>query len=123
MTDRSESAETLVFECDFDEPPEKVWRALTEPEWLDAWLTNDDDAAERKHNTTEYEVLEAEPPRRLRYGCRDREDAGPGSGAEEVLESTVTFELFPREAGGTHLRLTHADFRIVSQAFPLRMAA
>ena len=116
MTERSESADAVVFECDFDEPPEKVWRALTDPECLDAWLTNE-------QPSTEYEVLEAEPHRLLRYGCRDREDSGPGVDSEQVLESTVTFELSPREAGGTHLRLTHADFRIVAETCALRMAA
>jgi uncharacterized protein YndB with AHSA1/START domain len=115
MTDPSESADALVFECDFDEPPEKVWRALTETEWLDAWLTDQDDGTERKRHATEYEVLTAEPPRLLRYGCRDHDDAPPGAAAGQVLESTVTFELSPGAEGGTHLRLIHADFRITSQ--------
>jgi len=116
MSDQSPSADALVFEYDFDEPPEKVWRALTERELLDAWLTNDDDEAERKSKPTEYEVLDAEPHRLLRYACRDREEeGGRGAAVEQVLESTVTFELSPGAAGGTHLRLTHADFRITSQ--------
>ena len=114
MTERSESTDAVVFECDFEEPPEKVWRALFAPEWLDTWLTDQD-------GSTEYEVLEAEPHRLLRYGCRERD--GGDLASEEVLESTVTFELSPGEAGGTHLRLTHADFRIVAQAAALRMAA
>ncbi|RUW11496.1 SRPBCC domain-containing protein, partial [Mesorhizobium sp. M1A.F.Ca.IN.022.05.2.1] len=28
----------LSFECELPDPPEKVWRALTEPELLAAWL-------------------------------------------------------------------------------------
>jgi uncharacterized protein YndB with AHSA1/START domain len=117
MTPQSESADVMVFECDFDEPPEKVWRALTERELLDEWLSNDDEAAEPKRNLTQYEVLDAEPHRLLRYTCRDREPADDrNAGDGGVLESTVTFELSPGEAGGTHLRLTHADFRITSQS-------
>jgi len=34
-------ADSLSFECDLEEPPEQVWRALTEPELLAAWLEPD----------------------------------------------------------------------------------
>jgi uncharacterized protein YndB with AHSA1/START domain len=97
----------LVFECDFDEPPEKLWRALTEPRLLAAWL------APETPPRTEYEVLTAEPPRLLRYRWRDREDGAGGSSPREV-HSVVTFELIPAPAGGTHLRLTHGEFRSVA---------
>lgn len=36
MKAQSDPSGSLVFECDFHEPPEKVWRALTEPRLLDA---------------------------------------------------------------------------------------
>ena len=32
----------LSFECDLPDPPEKVWRALTEPELLAAWMMPND---------------------------------------------------------------------------------
>ena len=30
--------DALVFECALDAPREKVWRALTIPEYLERWL-------------------------------------------------------------------------------------
>jgi len=39
MNAQADPSDSLVFECDFEEPPEKVWRALTEPRLLEAWLT------------------------------------------------------------------------------------
>ena len=30
--------DALTFECALDAPPEKVWRALTVPEYLKRWL-------------------------------------------------------------------------------------
>jgi uncharacterized protein YndB with AHSA1/START domain len=115
MTRDTESVDEIVFECDFDEPPEKVWRALTERELLDAWMLNDADEPEapREPTSTEIEVLKAEPNRLLRYACRERESgASNDDGERRVIESTVTFELAPGATGGTHVRLVHADFRI-----------
>ncbi|HVS78418.1 MAG TPA: SRPBCC domain-containing protein [Steroidobacteraceae bacterium] len=134
------SSDSLIFECDFDEPPEKVWRALTEPRLLEAWLGADHsdsagdpqepdrprpalrrarglDGGDRGPSRTcvDYEVISAEPHRLLRYRWRDRESGDADSRNPEVY-STVTFELAPGPAGGTHLRLTHGEFRIVSAA-------
>ena len=97
-----DSADSLVFECDFDEPPEKVWRALTEPELLQAWLTKD---ASRESDSTDCEIVSAEPHRRLRYRWRDRETVTGDTEPREV-DSFVTVELSAARAGGTHLRLT-----------------
>ena len=104
---KPDSSDSLVFECDLEEPPEKVWRALTEPELLEAWLKN------AEPTRTDYEILTAEPHRTLRYRWRDRESGAGDSGDREV-QSVVTVELAPGETGGTHLRLTHGEFRIVS---------
>ncbi|HEV2443252.1 MAG TPA: SRPBCC domain-containing protein [Steroidobacteraceae bacterium] len=124
-----DSSDSLVFECDFEEPPEKVWRALTEPELLEAWLEADDspthsagdrvtqpalapDPVERAPSV-EYEIVAAEPHRLLRYRWRER-DTGSGRPDGREVDSFVTVELVPDRAGGTHLRLTHGEFRIVS---------
>jgi len=104
---KPDSSDSLVFECDLEEPPEKVWRALTEPELLEAWLKT------AEPTRTDYEILTAEPHRTLRYRWRDRESGAGDSGDREV-QSVVTVELAPGETGGTHLRLTHGEFRIVS---------
>jgi len=134
-----ESSDSLVFECDFEEPPEKVWRALTEPRLLEAWLTAEEpsptdsakgssragSAQERpvpsrpRPQPGDYGVLTAEPHRFLRYLWRDREhdrEGGGGHSGDREVHSIVTVELAPGAAGGTHLRLTHGEFRIVSIA-------
>lgn len=80
--------DTVTTECDLPDAPEKVWRALTEPELLARWLP---DAVGR-------EVLAAEPHRLLRYRWR---------AAEDDRDSYVTFELTGTESGGTHLRVDH----------------
>ena len=70
---QADLSDSLVFECDFEEPPEKVWRALTEPRLLQAWLSADEpsrtDSAEGRPTPPQphpgdYEVLTAEPHRR-----------------------------------------------------------
>jgi uncharacterized protein YndB with AHSA1/START domain len=115
-------SDALVFECDIDESPEKVWRALTEPQLLEAWLGPDDSSGTDQDLTpagsADYEILTAEPHRLLRYRWRDREsgvdDSGDSHGRE--IHSIVTVELAPGPEGGTHLRLTHGQFRILSPA-------
>ncbi|MGH8201735.1 MAG: SRPBCC family protein [Steroidobacteraceae bacterium] len=107
-----ESSDSLVFECDFAEPPEKVWRALTEPRLLAAWLTADPAETDSAKRPVPYEIVSADPHRLLRYRWRDRE-SGAAESSEHEVQSLVTVELAPGPDGGTHLRLTHADFRIV----------
>ena len=89
----------LAFEAELEHPPEKVWRALTEPHLLDAWLP----AAPH----VDREVVEADPPRSLRWTWRD------GAG-EPPLESEVTITLAPTP-GGTRLTVIHIGLR---QAVP-----
>jgi uncharacterized protein YndB with AHSA1/START domain len=128
MQAQPDPSDSLVFECDFDEPPEKLWRALTEPRLLEAWLTADDAPRTTSDSGTggalagapppqtpsgDCELLTAEPHRLLRYRWRDREDGANDSGGREV-HSIVTVELAPCPTGGTHLRLTHGEFTIVS---------
>jgi uncharacterized protein YndB with AHSA1/START domain len=141
-SDSLELSGSLVFECDFEEPPEKVWRALTEPRLLEAWLTTDEspraepreeEAAPRQPpsvqehvegrvGSSRYEILTAEPHRLLRYGWQDRESADGATGSREV-HSVVTVELAPGESGGTHLRLTHGEFTTVPVAISTSTAA
>lgn len=121
MLMQSDPSDSLVFECDFEEPPEKVWRALTEPRLLEAWLTTEDSQpaapkrVEGQVGSSRYEILTAEPNRLLRYGWQDRESGDGDTGGREV-HSVVTVELVPGESGGTHLRLTHGEFTVVPAA-------
>lgn len=107
----------LSFECDLPDPPEKVWRALTQPELLAAWMMPNDMKAEAGSRFAfagpdapiECEVLEAEPGRLLRYSWRER-PADKGADQLPAFDSMVTFTLSRTGSGGTHLRIVHDGF-------------
>ena len=110
MTD----TDALVFECALDAPPEKVWRALTIPEYLERWL--------KPERQVDLAVVTAEENKSLTYRWRE---AGQGAilGMEDSL---VTFELTPTTNGGTWFRLTHAPMAVPGAAnsnAPMMMAA
>src|SRR4051794_33952686 len=96
-------------------PPERVWAALTDPASLARWLMPNDFVAAVGHRFTfttdpvpgadfdgivHCEVLELEPPRRLRISW-----AGGGHG----MRTTVTWRL-EGEGRGTRLLLDHEGF-------------
>ncbi|HEY5071318.1 MAG TPA: SRPBCC domain-containing protein [Caulobacteraceae bacterium] len=133
----TKDAEEVVVEADLQSAPEKVWRALSEPELVARWLLPGDIrpepgarfAFDDDGRRIECEVLEALPQRCLRYRWRE---------AGAAVESEVSFVLTPLADGGTHLRVAHRPFvvsladerarraarRTISRsAFDLRMAA
>ena len=105
---------TVVIERDIAHPPEKIWRALTEPHLIAEWLMKNDfrpDVGHRFNLTGEWggvldcEVLDIEPHRSLSYTWNfSHEDAAFD------LRSVVTFTLTPT-AAGTHLRVEQSGFR------------
>ncbi|WP_375452016.1 SRPBCC domain-containing protein [uncultured Devosia sp.] len=111
--------DALVFECALDAPPDKVWRALTVPDYLERWLTPAKAGAER----IDLAVVTSEENRSLTYRWRES-----GQGAiVGTQDSMVTFEITPMRDGGTWFRLTHAPTVIPVAANanqgPMRMAA
>lgn len=122
MSDDSGRRLSVIVECDLDEPPVKVWRALTVPDLVAAWLGCDGIRPEPGSRFSasagivpaagmvDGEVLVVEPERLLRLRWRHAAGAdGP------TLDSIVTFALTPTADGGTHLRLVHDGFRLEQQ--------
>ncbi|RWI20476.1 SRPBCC domain-containing protein [Mesorhizobium sp.] len=109
------TADSIEFECELPDPPEKVWRALTVPDLLAAWMMPNDIKPEvgsrfafaKADAPIECEILDAEPERLLRYSWRER--PAPGNTANP-LDSFVTFTLDRTISGGTHLRIVHDGF-------------
>jgi uncharacterized protein YndB with AHSA1/START domain len=98
---------TVIVERELKHPPEKVWRALTEPHLIAEWLMRSDFAAVVGHDfkftadwgSVDGQVRIVEPNRTLAYSW----DA-------MGLESTVTWTLTPT-AAGTHLRMEQVGFK------------
>ncbi|RWB29894.1 MAG: SRPBCC domain-containing protein [Mesorhizobium sp.] len=121
------AADSIEFECELPDPPEKVWRALTVPDLLAAWMMPNDIKPEiggrfafaKADAQIECEILDAEPERLLRYSWRER--PAPGNAADPLtspLDSIVTFTLDRTVSGGTHLRIVHDGFaRVATPAF------
>jgi uncharacterized protein YndB with AHSA1/START domain len=103
MSSETEGDEVIVTECDLDDHPGKVWRALTDPELVASWLVPED---------VDCRIIEAEPERRLRCSWRSAERDRLG----QELDTVVTFELSPRDDGGTHLRIVHEGFAAMARA-------
>jgi len=115
---------THSIEVDYDlpQPPEKVWRALTEPALLSKWLMQNDIKPVVGHRfnfqappvpgqwdgRVDCEVLAVEPLKLLRYSWKGGSDSLEGYGGR--LDTTVTWTLEATASGGTKLHLSHAGF-------------
>jgi uncharacterized protein YndB with AHSA1/START domain len=84
----SERDGDVTFECDLDEPPEKVWRAISEPALREEWLGAPE--------TGTAEVVQTEPGSRLDIAWPMREG-----------ESLVSFEVSGTDGGGSRLTIVH----------------
>jgi uncharacterized protein YndB with AHSA1/START domain len=103
------ATETLsaVVERDIPYPPEKIWRALTQPHLIQEWLMKNDfqPVADRRFTlrgdwgAVDCKVLAIEPHKTLSYTW----DA-------MGLESVVTWTLTATDTG-THLRMEQSGFR------------
>ena len=110
------AAETLsvVVERDVPYPPEKIWRALTQPHLIAEWLMQNDFAPVVGHRfnlrgewggVLDCEVLAVEPHKTLSYTWNFAHDD-----AAYNLKSVVTFTLTPTSTG-TRLRMEQSGFR------------
>ena len=107
MSETSPETRSVIVEREIAHPPEKIWRALTQPHLIEEWLMKNDFKPVVSHRfelrgdwgAAACRVLEIEPHRKLSYTW----DAFG-------LESIVTWILTPTSTG-THLRMEQSGFR------------
>ena len=107
MIEAAAELRTVTVERELGYPPERIWRALTQPHLLQEWLMQTDFAPQVDHEFTfrgdwgsvDCKVLEVDPPHGLAY-----------SWGAMGLESVVRWRLTPT-AAGTHLRMEQTGFR------------
>ena len=114
MTDTPTETRSVVVEREMPHPPEKIWRALTQPHLIEEWLMKTDFAPIVGHafklsgdwgGALDCEVLAVEPNKTLSYTWNFAHDD-----AAFNLQSVVTFTLTPTGTG-THLRMEQVGFR------------
>jgi uncharacterized protein YndB with AHSA1/START domain len=99
---------SVVVERELAFPPEKIWRALTQPHLIEEWLMKNDFKPVLGQGFTlradwgavECHVLAIESNKTLSY-----------TWAAYGLESVVTWTLTPTSKG-THLRMEHSGFPV-----------
>ena len=107
MSNTATETLSVVVERDIAFPPEKIWRALTQPHLIEEWLMKNDfkPVVDYRFNlrgdwgAVDCKVLAIEPNKKLSYTW----DA-------MGLESVVTWTLTPTSTG-THLRMEQSGFR------------
>ena len=116
MTEPAPETRSVVVEREFPFPPEKLWRALTQPHLIEEWLMKNDFKPVVGHRfnlrnnprpdvsiVLDCQVLAVEPNKSLSYTW-NFDDATNG------LTSVVTFTLTPTR-DGTRLRMEQTGFR------------
>jgi uncharacterized protein YndB with AHSA1/START domain len=103
---------SVVVEREIPHPPEKIWRALTQPHLIEEWLMKNDFKPLVGHRfnlrrtpkpdvniVVDCQVLVVEPNKTLSYTWEAYD-----------LAAVVTFTLTPTPTG-THLRMEQSGFR------------
>ena len=107
MTDTATETRSVIVEREIAYPPEKIWRALTQPHLMEEWLMKNDFKPVVGHRfnlradwgAVDCQVREVEPNKRLSY-----------TWGAYGLESVVTWTLTPTSKG-TQLRMEQTGFR------------
>ncbi|WP_192252256.1 SRPBCC family protein [Mesorhizobium silamurunense] len=107
MNDMPAGTRSVVVEREIPYPPEKIWRALTQPHLIEEWLMKNNFKPVVDHRFelsadwggVECQVQTVEPNKTLSYTW-DTKD----------LESVVTWTLTATSTG-THLRMEQTGFR------------
>ncbi len=117
-TTPKDQTDSLSIEVDLPHPPEKVWRALTEPDLMSQWLvpvlghkltleagasfTLKTQPQPNWDGTVRCLITDVEPHRKLSYTWV--------AGTESEIDTVVSFTLTPSDSG-THLRIDQSGFK------------
>ena len=107
MSEPRAETRSVVVEREMPYPPEKIWRALTEPHLIEEWLMKSDFNPVMDHSfqfradwgSVDCKVLAIDPNKTLSYTW-----CAMGS------QTVVTWTLTPTGTG-THLRMEQSGFR------------
>ncbi len=107
MNEKSTETLSVVVEREIPYLPEKIWRALTQPDLIEEWLMKNEFKPVVGHRfdlradwgAVDCQVVAVEPNKTLSY-----------TWAAYGLESVVTWTLTPSSTG-THLRMEQSGFR------------
>lgn len=102
---------------ELEAPPDKVWRALTDPKELGSWFPDRADLEPgsgnaghfvwEKHGGYAVQMEVFEPISRLAWRWADES----GKPLQQTTSTLVEWELLPRDDGGTTLKLRESGFR------------
>jgi uncharacterized protein YndB with AHSA1/START domain len=106
MNNTATETRSVVVEREIPFPPQKIWRALTQPHLIEEWLMKNDFKPVVDHRfklsadwgSVDCQVLAVEPDKTLTY-----------TWAAMGLESVVTWTLTPTSTG-TNLRMEQSGF-------------
>jgi uncharacterized protein YndB with AHSA1/START domain len=107
MSEPASETRSVIVEREIPFPPDKIWRALTQPHLIEEWLMKNDfkPVVDHRFNlrgdwgAVDCQVLEVELNKTLSY-----------TWAAMGLDSVVTWTLTPTHTG-THLRMEQSGFR------------
>ena len=107
MSKPATETRSVVVEREIPFPPEKIWRALTQPHLIEEWLMKNDFKPVVDHHfnlradwgVVDCQVQAVEPNKTLSY-----------TWGSLGLETVVTWTLIPTRTG-THLRMEQLGFR------------
>ncbi len=107
MNNTATEARSVIVEREMPCPPEKLWRALTQPHLIEEWLMKNDfkPVVDHRFNfrgdwgAADCQVVTVEPNKTLSY-----------TWGAYGLESIVTWTLTATSTG-THLRMEQSGFR------------
>lgn len=113
MNETSIETLSVVVEREIAHPPEKLWRALTQPHLIEEWLMKNNfkpDVGHRFNLSADWGVVDCqvqaiEPNKTLTYTWNTKD-----------LESVVTWTLIPTSTG-TFLRMEQTGFRPDQQPY------